>query len=194
MPSRKNTSINENYLETLQMCTKTVMDLYKKHSQSFPKEYAALVSHSKPNGTILHIPTKKSGNNLKIKYMRYKRNEFEPTEKGLLDLVNSWVYLEKHQTPLHYLGNYFKFIISILGISKYRLKQMYLDLELDEEDDYIADPDYNPDNDTEDYYEELEHTSYSDVDPDYVPSAESEDEYETTQRSYTVIKNRKSKY
>jgi hypothetical protein len=95
--------------------------------------------------------------------MRYKKlgKYAELTAGEAFELVNAWVYLEEGQSPLNYLDMYFKYIINNFGITKYRLKQMYQNLELDEEDDYSADPDYNPELDTEDYSEELEHTEGS---------------------------------
>lgn len=158
--TKKSTPVNVTYLETLRKCTKTVMDLYTKHISSFPEEYIALVAaSSSPNGTILRIPKKQPTDGVDIKFMRYKKGDLDMDDDAkVLDLINSWVYLEKDQTPLNYLQNYFKFIINTLDLSTYRIKQMYLDLELDLEDDYKADPDYNPDLDTEDYSEELEFT------------------------------------
>ncbi len=163
--SKKTDKINVTYLETLRKCTKTVMDLYTKHVSSFPKEYIALASKiSVPNGTILRIPVKQESDITVFKIMRYKKADSDLTDDQLLDLINAWVYLEKDQTPLNYLQNYFNYIIQYLGLTKYRLKQMYEDLELDEEDDSTTDPDYNPDLDTEDYTEELEYTEDEEID------------------------------
>jgi hypothetical protein len=159
--TKKTRNVNTNYLETLQQCTKTVTDLYTKYVARFPQEYIALASKtSVPNGTILRIPKKQSGNEITIKFMKYKKCS-DLTDDEVFELVNAWVYLEEGQSPLNYLDMYFKYIINHFGITKYRLKQMYQDLELDEEDDYAADPDYNPDLDTEDYREELENTEGS---------------------------------
>jgi hypothetical protein len=162
--SAKTDTVNVKYLDTLQQCTKTVMDLYTKHVASFPQEYIALVANtSVPNGTILRIPKKQSSNDITVKIMRYNKMDkyTELTDDEVFELVNAWVYLEKDQTPLNYLQTYFNYIIDHFGITKYRLKQMYLELELDEEDDHKADPDYNPKLDTEDYCEELEYTEDS---------------------------------
>lgn len=159
--TKKAPTVNTNYLETLQKCTKTVMDLYTKYVAHFPQEYIALVAKtSVPSGTILRIPKKQSSDEFTIKFMKYKKCS-ELTDDEAFELVNAWVYLEEGQSPLNYLDMYFKYIINHFGITKYRLKQMYQNLELDEEDDYAADPDYNPDLDTEDYSEELEHTDGS---------------------------------
>jgi len=156
--AKKATTVNTKYLETLQKCTKTVMDLYTKYVAHFPQEYIALLAKtSVPSGTILRIPKKQSSDEITIKFMKYK-NCSELTDDEAVELVNAWVYLEEGQSPLNYLDMYFKYIINHFGITKYRLKQMYQDLELDEEDDYSADPDYNPELDTEDYSEELENT------------------------------------
>ncbi len=158
-PTKKENTVNTQYLETLQKCTKTVIDLYTKYVASFPQEYIALVTKiSVPNGTILRIPKEQSSNDIVIKFIRYEKQDkyIEMTDDEVFELVNAWVYLEEGQTPLNYLDMYFKFIINYVGITKYRLKQMYQELELDEEDDYKADPDYNPELDTEDYSEELE--------------------------------------
>jgi hypothetical protein len=134
------------------------MDLYTKYVAHFPQEYIALLAKtSVPSGTILRIPKKQSSDEITIKFMKYK-NCSELTDDEAVELVNAWVYLEEGQSPLNYLDMYFKYIINHFGITKYRLKQMYQDLELDEEDDYSADPDYNPELDTEDYSEELENT------------------------------------
>lgn len=161
--SKKTTSsVNVQYLETLRKCTKTVIGLYTKYVSSFPEEYIALVSSiSSPNGTILRIPMNQKGTDIKIKIMRYEKfTEF--TDDDVFGLVNSWVYLEDGQTPLNYLQLYFKYIIAHFGITKYRLKQMYQELELDEEDDHNADPDYHPELDEDDYDEELEYTEDED--------------------------------
>jgi hypothetical protein len=144
------------------------MDLYTEHVSSFPEEYIALAAQSSsPNGTILRIPKKQSSGDMIIKFMRYKKCT-HLAESDVLDLINSWVYLEDGQTPLNYLKTYFNFIINERSLTKYRIKQMYLDLELEKEDNYTIDPDYNPDLDSEDYQEELEYTE--DV-------SESEDSY-----------------
>ena len=159
--TKKAHAINTNYLETLQHCTKTVMDLYTKYVARFPREYIALVSKtSVPSGTILRIPKKQLGTDITIKFMKYKKCS-ELTDDEVFELVNAWVYLEEGQSPLNYLDTYFRYIINHFGITKYRLKQMFQELELDEEDDYKADPDYNPELDTEDYHEELETTEGS---------------------------------
>jgi hypothetical protein len=157
--SKKTNPVNVYYLDTLRKCTKTVMDLYTKHIASFPEEYIALVSKtSVPNGTILCIPMNQPSDNIVFKILRYKKDSSEITYDGLLELVNAWVYLEEGQTQLEYLQLYFKYLIDNLGITKYRLKQMYQELELENDDDSVADPDYNPDLDNEDYYEELEYS------------------------------------
>ena len=164
----RSTPVNVKYLETLRKCTKTVMELYTQNVSSFPEEYIALASKaSSPNGTILRVPKNQSNGELSIKIMCYKKSN-SLSEDEVLELINAWVYLENGQTPLNYLQNYFNFIISDLGLTKYRIKQMYLDLELDTEDDYKADPDYNPEVDSEDYEEELEYTE---------DASESEDSY-----------------
>jgi hypothetical protein len=162
--AKKAPTVNTNYLETLQKCTKTVMDLYTKYVAHFPQEYIALAAKtSVPSGTILRISKKQSSGEITFKIMCYKKLEkySEMTDDEAFELVNAWVYLEEGQSPLNYLDMYFKYIINHFGITKYRLKQMYQDLELDEEDDYTTDPDYNPELDTEDYSEELENTEGS---------------------------------
>jgi hypothetical protein len=172
--SKNNDTTNINYLETLRKCTKTVMDLYTKHVANFPKEYIALaVKTSVPNGTILRIPVEQNRDNLVFKIMRYKKADSELTDYQLLDLINAWVYLEKGQTPLNYLESYFKYIIQDLGITKYRLKQMFQELDLDEGDDRKTDPDYDPELDTEDYSEELEYTEDEELDIDEGESGDS---------------------
>jgi hypothetical protein len=154
---KKTSRINVKYLETLKTCTKTVTDLYKKHVAYFPEEYIALVSKSSvPNGTILRIPKTQSSDGITIKFMRYNKCS-DLTDDEVFELVNSWVYLEEGQTALNYLDLYFNYIIEYFSITKYRLKQMYHELELDEDDDLVADPDYTPELDSEDYHEELEY-------------------------------------
>jgi hypothetical protein len=172
---KKTHRINVKYLETLKTCTKTVMDLYTKHVACFPVEYIALVSKSSvPNGTILRIPKKQSSDEITIKFMRYKKSS-DLTDDEVFELVDSWVYLEEGQTPLNFLDLYFKYIIEYFGITKYRLKQMYQELELDEEDNVVADPDYTPELDSEDYHEELEYKEDETSDHSHLDSSYSHD-------------------
>lgn len=214
MTPRKQT-IAATYYKNLRSCTKTVSDLYFKQQQSFPKEYLGLISGTRnPNGIILRIPKIQAYSDIELKVLRVKNHGKDFTLDELEDLTNAWVYLENEQDPLQYLDDFFKYIIGKRQLTDYRIKQMYLDLELDEEDDYTKDPDYTPCTDSEDYYEELEYTTSdddsdnleisqfefkkpglkydsdcdSDDSPDYVPSVESEDEYENVHRTYVAKK------
>lgn len=212
MASHKQT-IKAFYYENLRFCTKTIGDLYFKYQQYFPKEYLGLISQRNPNGIILRIPKIQPVDDIELKVLRVKNHGKYFTQDELEDLTNAWVYLEDGQNPLKYLDVFFKYIIDELQLTKYRIKQMYLDLELDEEDDYVKDPDYIPYTDEEDYYEELEYDSDDTLahkkatkvvhkatnvddydDSDYVPSVESEDEYENTRRTYVAKKKPVKKY
>lgn len=182
--TKESAPVNVKYLETLQKCTKTVYDLYTKYVSSFPEEYISLVAQtSSPNGIIMRISNKQPSNEITVKFMWHKKlgKCVELTDEELFDLVNTWVYLEDGQTPLEFLDLYFKYIINELGITKYRLKQMYQDLELDEPENYKADPDYNPDLDSEDYHEDLE---YSEGDkPDSEPDNSASYRHDTSDDS-----------
>jgi hypothetical protein len=187
--------------------------LYLKYKQYFPKEYLGLISNPhRPNGIILRIPKIQPRDGVELKVLRVENHGKNFTVDELEDLTNAWVFLEDGQKPLQYLDIFFKYIIDELELSKYRIKQMYLDLEVDEEDDYVKDPDYTPYTDKEDYEEELEYesdddtldldrfdfkvkqTTVDDSDDDYVPSVESEDEYENTRQTYVAKKKPVKKY
>jgi hypothetical protein len=197
VPKKQN--ITAFYYENLQFCTKTVSDLYFKYQQYYPKEYLGLISQRNPNGIIIRIPKIQPSDDIELKVLRIKNHGKDFTLDELEDLTNAWVYLEYKQDPLEYLDVFFEYIIDELQLTKYHIKQIYLDLELDEEDNYDKDPDYNPYTDNEDYFEELEYSSDNNEptkveDDDYVPSVESEDEYENTQRTYVAKKKPVKKY
>jgi hypothetical protein len=193
-------SITTSYYDNLRFCTKTVGDLYSNHQQYFPKEYLGLISQRNPNGIILRIPKIQPSCDIELKVMRVKNHGKDFTQDEVENLTNAWVYLEDGQKPLHYLAVFFKYVIDELKLTKYRIKQMYLELELDEEDNYTKDPDYTPCADREDYEEDLEYesdidksTKDDDEDSDYEPSVESEDEYENTRRTYVANKKHTKK-
>ncbi len=128
------------YLNTLKNHSGFVFELYEANKKHFKPEYSIFISPKKENnGMIL-----KMTNPDEMLYMG--RVDDSIFTSDVINLSNSMVYLEKGQTPINFLQNYFAYLKNAAQLTEYRIKQYY-QFQKDsqpETDDVDKDPTYIP--------------------------------------------------